>query len=180
MKNLKHSLKYGTIAGLVMCTSWVVMNIFFTTDGKLDFEKSEFSGYTFMILALTAVFMGVKAYRDQELNGLISFWKAFRVGLNIVLVASVIYVVAWCIYYPNFMPDFREQYMESQILKFEAEGLPAAEVKAKTDELAGFMKMYENPWVMVAMTFMEVFPIGLVVALISALILKRKAVKTSG
>jgi len=40
--------------------------------------------------------------------------------------------------------------------------------------MADFARMYKNPLINIAITFMEVFPIALVVTLVSAAILRRK------
>jgi hypothetical protein len=52
-------------------------------------------------------------------------------------------------------------------------------VRDKVDNIVrrakDFKKMYDNPAINVAMTFMEIFPIGLVVTLLSAGILRKKA-----
>jgi hypothetical protein len=41
-------------------------------------------------------------------------------------------------------------------------------------KIADFAKLYANPLFNVAVTFMEVFPVGLIVTLVSAAILRRK------
>lgn len=174
MNKLKISLIYGLIAGLVMTSSWWLFNLLFSSGEEFDFNQGEIIGYAAMLLALTAVFIGVKNYRDKQLSGIINFKNAFLTGLYIVLVASVIYVVGWMIYYPNFMPDFMDKYAAAQISEMETSGMPAAEIDARKTEMKEWMELYENPVIMAGMTFMEVFPIGLVVALIAAWILKRK------
>ena len=127
-----------------------------------------------MLLGLSAVFVGIKQHRDKAMEGKISFGGAFKVGLNIVLVASAIYVIGWMIYYPIYMPDFYQQYYDSQLLSYEQSGMSTDELASKRQEIEEWVSMYENPLIMAGMTFMEIFPVGLVIALISALVLKRK------
>ncbi len=179
MDKLKHALKFGTIAAAIMISGWLVSNWLFVPDeGELyDFETGEFLGYAAMILALTAVFAGIKNYRDKQLEGIISFKEAFIIGIQVVLVASVIYVIGWMIYFPNFMADFPEQYTTYQMREYEAVGLSGAELSEKKEEMAYWMELYQNPWAVAGFTFLEIFPIGLVVALISALILKKTPLK---
>lgn len=161
MKKLKHALKFGAIAGLVMTTSWWLTQLIFPQqDGAIyDFSKGELFGYAAMILALTAVFIGIKQHRDKALGGEISFKKAFVMGLYIVLVASVFYVVGWMIYYPNFMPDFADQYAEYQMQQYVASGLSQDEISQKQQEMQEWIEMYKNPLVMAGMTFGEIFPV---------------------
>lgn len=174
MNRSKTSLVYGIIAGIIMIASWFLFNLLFNSEGVVDFSQGAVIGYAAMVLALIAIFIGVKNYRDKQLNGAINFKQAFLTGLYIVLIASVIYVIGWMVYYPNFMPDFSDKYAEYQIQQFESSGLPAAEIEEKKVEMQQWMELYENPVIMAGMTFMEFFPIGLLGALISAFILKRK------
>ncbi|WP_421897403.1 DUF4199 domain-containing protein [Marinoscillum sp.] len=173
---LKKALQFGLIGGLVVITSWWITQLFFApAEGEpYDFSQGEFLGYLTMILALSAVFIGVKNYRDTTLGGVISFKKAFFMGLYIVLVASGIYVVGWMIYYPNFMPDFMDQYAAHQMQEYAKEGMSAGEIAVKQQEMKDWMELYENPLVMAGLTFMEIFPVGFLISAISAVILKKK------
>ena len=151
----------------------VIMNVL---DKEMtDVGIGEVIGYIAMLVALSMVFFGVRAQRNQS-NGIISFKKAFVSGLVIVLIASFIYVLGWMLYYPNFMPDFADEYFAAQIETLKSEGLAQAELQAKIKELEEFKTNYEKPTYMIFYTFMEIFPIGLIVAIISAIILKRKSI----
>ena len=55
-----------------------------------------------------------------------------------------------------------------------AKGDSAQAIEAATKEMARFKELYKNPFFNVGMTFVEVFPVGLIVTLISAAILRRK------
>lgn len=75
-----------------------------------------------------------------------------------------------------FLPDFMEKYAATAIAKIKASGASATEMKAQIAYMESMKESYKNPLFMIAITLMEVFPIGLFVALISALILKRSKV----
>ncbi len=173
---LKKALQFGLISGLVIIISWWITQLIFApAEGEpYDFSQGEFLGYLTMIVALSAVFLGIKNYRDTTLAGVISLKKAFFMGLYIVLVASGIYVVGWMIYYPNFMPDFMDQYSAYQMQEYAKEGMSAAEIAVKQQEMKEWMELYENPLVMAGFTFLEIFPVGLLISAISAVILKKK------
>lgn len=171
MEKIKHALKFGVIGGFIMIAGWWPGQLLFLQKegGTYDFFYLELFGYATMALALTTVFIGIKRHGDKELAGKISFKPAFVMGLYITFVASVIYVMGWMIYYPNFMPDFASQYAEHQM-----KGLSHDEVVRKQKEMQDWMRIYENPLAVVGITFMEIFPIGSVVALVSAFILSKK------
>jgi hypothetical protein len=56
----------------------------------------------------------------------------------------------------------------------QAKGSSAAELEAMKKQMAKFKVWYANPLYNVGMTFVEIFPLGLVVTLISAAILRKK------
>lgn len=159
-----------------MVASWFLSHQWLAADEEgTDLKMSELLGYLAMILAFTMVFLGVKNYRDQQLNGYITFGQAFLTGMYMVLVTSVIYVVGWMLYYPAFMADFPDTYLQSQLAELESSGLSGEDLAAKKNDIIAWMEWYKKPQNMAGMTFMEIFPVGLVVALISALIWKKKA-----
>lgn len=139
-----------------------------------NFEGNMLLGYASMILAFSLMFVGVKNYRDKYNGGIISFGKAFRIGLYITLVASTLYVLVWLVDYYVFIPDFMDKYSAHVINKAQNSGASANEIAAKTKEINTMKEMYNTPLMVVLLTYMEIFPVGLIISIISALILKRK------
>ena len=72
------------------------------------------------------------------------------------------------------MPDFMEKYAAKAIEGIKLSGLSADEIAKKVTEMEEMRENYKNPFIRIGYTLMEILPIGIVVALISALILKRK------
>jgi len=139
-----------------------------------DFQGSMWLGYSSMILAFSLIFVGVKNFRDKFNSGFVSFGQAFKIGLFISLIASSMYVIAWLFDYYLFMPDFMDKYSAHVLREATREGATAAELASKDSEISSMKEMYKNPLLVVLITFLEVLPVGLVISLISALILKRK------
>jgi len=166
-------LRYGLASGvLLMAMSSVMMTL--CMKGVIDFDNSELLGYTTMVLSFLLVFFGVKSYRDNVAGGVIGFWKAFQVGLLITLVTCAMYVLAWEILYYNFYPDFLDQYNALALAKMRAAGESEAAIQAATAQMADFAKLYANPLFNSAITFLEVFPVGLIMTLFSAAVLRRR------
>ena len=164
-------LVYGIIAGLIVAGMMAFSTGYYCTKG--DFEGGMIYGYSAMIIAFSMIFVGTKSYRDKYNGGTIQFGKAFRVGFLITLIASTIYVVGWLINYYCFIPDFMDKYAAAMIAKAKASGTSAEELAKKTAEMAQMKEWYKNPLFVILMTYVEILPVGLVVALISALVLKR-------
>ena len=173
----KQILTYGSIGGVVVLVLMYISKLVSTgSDGSFNFELAETLGYVSMIIALSVIFFGIKSYRDQDLSGQITFGNAFKVGILITLVASLFYIVGWMIYYhtTESAADFMNQYMEASVTKMEASGSTPEEISAFKKQSMDFAEAYENPLVMAGVTLMEIFPVGLVITLISSLILKKQ------
>ncbi len=166
-------LTFGLIAGTILAALMVGM-VPVCYSGAVDLDKSELVGYTSMVLAFVMVFVGIRSYRENNGGGAITFGRAFKVGILITLIACAMYVVAWEITYFNFVPDFGEKYAAHVIREMQTEGATAAAIAAKQKELIAFQKMYKNPLINVGFTLLEVFPVGLIVTLISAAILRKR------
>ena len=174
----KNIIIYGLIAGIIVSILMLFsVNSISHREGSFDYNRSLLIGYASMLIAFSLVFVGIRNYRDKYNAGVISFGKAFRIGIMIVLIASTIYVLTWLIDYFFFIPDFAEKYSAHMLDNLRASGASRAEIDKQTKELANFASMYKNPFYNAMMTYAEILPVGLVVTLISALILKRKSAK---
>ena len=164
MKNsiLKNGIFGGIIASIVM----IAMTLYMKT--YPDREPSSIIGFSSMLLAFIFVILGIKQQRETN-NGSINFGKALLTGLSISLVISTIYVLVWLLIYYNFFPDFLEQYSKIVLKNTSPE-----ELATKTAEMNQMKEWYKNPILVILLTLLEVFPIGIVVSLIGALVLKKK------
>ena len=171
-------LRYGLASGailLALCSVTLPLCL----NGTLDFDNSLVLGYTVMVLAFLMVFFGVRSYRDSIGAGAISFGRAFGVGLLISLITCAVYVIAWEIVYFNFFPDFMDKYSAHALARMRAAGESEAAIREAAAKMAEMAKHYKNLFYNIAVTFMEIFPVGLIVTLVSAAILRRKPRETA-
>jgi len=169
----KSIIIYGIIAGAITASWFIISLAIYKGNEEKQFENGMWYGYASMLLAFSLIFVCIKNFRDKHNQGFISFGQAFKIGLFITLIASTIYVVSWLIDYYFFIPDFMQKYSAIMINKMKAEGASQAEISKKTIEMAEFNKMYQNPFFNALLTYAEIFPVGLIVTLISSLILKK-------
>ncbi|HEY2171038.1 MAG TPA: DUF4199 domain-containing protein [Candidatus Angelobacter sp.] len=167
----KTILTFGLISGAV---STLMMMVTLPFAHKIGFNKSLVLGYTTIVLSFLLVYFGIRSYRDNAGNGQITFAKAFAVGISITLISCICYVVAWEIIYYNFMPNFMDEYGAQMVEKAKAAGASAAAIQAQVEQAKKYKELYANPLTNAAMTFIEPFPVGLVITLISAAVLRRK------
>ena len=168
----KTVLTFGLISGALSSLMMVATVPFAHTIG---FNKALIVGYTTIVLSFLLVFFGIRSYRDNVSNGQITFTKAFAVGISITLISCIFYVVTWEILYFNFMHNFMDNYGAQTIEKLKASGASPAAVQVQVQQLKKFKEQYENPLFNSLMTFIEPFPIGLAITLISAAVLRKKA-----
>jgi len=84
-------------------------------------------------------------------------------------------VGTWEIVYFKFMPGFAEKYAAHMVERAKTSGASQQKMDETERKAKQFTEMYHNPVINVALTFTEVFPIGLVVTQVSAGILRKKA-----
>lgn len=165
-------LIFGLISGAIS-SAMMFLTMPLINRGVINIDNGEVIGYTAIFLSFLLVFFGIRAYRESH-GGSISFGRAFAVGILITLISCVFYVASWEIIYFNFMPDFADKYAAVTVSRMHAKGASDAAIERKKKEMAEFKAMYANPLTNAAITFVEPFPVGLVVTLVSAGILRRR------
>ncbi|MBI1365640.1 MAG: DUF4199 family protein [Alphaproteobacteria bacterium] len=160
---------YGALAGLIV---GVPLSIFVIAAGGHDTQYGMLIGYLTMLVGLSAVFVAIKRRRDRELGGVIKFWPAFGMGLAISAVAGVIYVISWETATAVAHLDFASAYAKAMIAQQEAKGVGGEALEKFTAQMDEFKKNYANPLYRWPMTFAEIFPVGVLVSLISAGLLR--------
>jgi hypothetical protein len=168
-------LRYGTLAGVIVGAP-MLWRMLAAKPGDENPLGGMLIGYLVMVVALTAVFVGVKAYRDRVLGGAIRFLPAFAVGLGISAVAGILYVIAWEISIAFSSFDFSAFWKESMIEGAKARGASPEELQKTIAEANAFLVWYANPLYRMPMTFVEIFPVGVLVSLISAAVLRNSRV----
>ncbi|MGB8986044.1 MAG: DUF4199 domain-containing protein, partial [Candidatus Sulfotelmatobacter sp.] len=93
---------------------------------------------------------------------------------SITLISCIIYVVTWEVIYYNFLPGFWDAYGAHLVQKLTASGASPAAVQEKLQQVRKYKELYKNPFFNAVLTFIHPFPIGLVITLFSALVLRRK------
>ena len=162
---------FGLISGAIMSVMMVATLPFIN---RVGFDKGEVIGYTSMVVAFLLVFFGIRSYRDNVGGGTIGFGRAFAIGALITAIASVCYTATWEVLYYNFMPDFGAKYEQYELDRARAKGTSEAELAKMHADAQKFAESYRNPVYNSAITFLEPLPVGLVITLVSAGILRRK------
>ena len=164
-------LTFGLIAGAILS---VLMAATIPFVDRIGFDYGMVIGYTTMVLAFLLVFFGIRSYRENVGGGQISFGRAFGVGMLIVLIASIMYAITWVIIYFNFLPDFADKYIAHLLEKSRAAGASPEQLAAEAEKMNSMRWMFNNPLINAAVALIEPLPVGLVLTLVSAAILRKR------
>ena len=168
-------LKYGLIAGGIVSVIMLLGTVLWM-DAAFHSEYGELIGYTTMLIALSVIFFGIKSYRDNLSKGTVGFGKGVQIGLLITAIAAVMYAGSWEIALKtqpklgNYMEEYTAKYLE----KMKAQGASEAEVQKQAEEMAVWNERYKNPLIRFGMVMMEILPVGIIITLLSAAILRKK------
>ncbi|HEX8171027.1 MAG TPA: DUF4199 domain-containing protein [Thermoanaerobaculia bacterium] len=165
-------LIFGVISGLIS-SALMFLTLPFMHDQMVENGTGYIVGYTSIFLSFLLVFFGIRSYRENS-GGTISFGRGVAVGLLITLISCVFYVASWQVIYYKMMPDFADRYSAAEMNKLRKEGASAEQMAAKAKDMQQMKDILENPVLNVAMTFIEPFPVGLVVTLVSAAVLRKR------
>ena len=165
----KHVWKYGLLSGLTLA---ILLAVTVPFEHHAGARWSMVVGYTTMVLSLLIVFVGVKHYRDTECGGSITFARALATGLLMMLICCTCYVAMWEVLLATVEKGFAHEYSASLVKQAQHAGLQGAALQAKLAEARSFEATYANPFYSAAITLLEPLPVGLVMALVTAGILR--------
>lgn len=171
---LKTIVTYGIIAGLIVGVPLTVLTL--SMSGGQMMKWGMLVGYATMLLAFVTIFVAIKRRRDEVCGGVIGFWPALGLGLGIAFVASLVYVAAWELGQALSGADFATAYSNAMIARQRAAGMSGEALAKFTAEMAQFRTSYANPLYRLPMTFAEIFPVGVLVSLVAAALLRNSRV----
>jgi hypothetical protein len=140
-------------------------------------HSSEWLGYLIMVIGLSLTYIAIKQHRDNNLGGIITFSKAFQVGILVTLIACLFYVLSWEIFYQNAGENYILDYQNSYIENMRSSGESEQKINDFKNEMQSFATQYENFFFRIFITLLEILPVGFIITLISALLLKNKKSK---
>ena len=168
-------LRYGILAGLaeVICFALIWLFIYITNVGH---EVQGYIGYINIICPLLFVYFGIRYYRDGFNNGTISFLKALKIWLLIVIIPALSFALVETIYVLYLDPKFYETIMNYDIEQYR-KVLSPAEFAAKLKEVKQALALDKNPLFNFSMMFFTIAATGILISLVSALMLMRSVKK---
>ncbi|MBI9057907.1 MAG: DUF4199 domain-containing protein [Labilibaculum sp.] len=129
---IKHSFLFGALVGGVLILAALV---FYFKEMSINFDPQLRSINHFLIAS--GIFLGVRKYRDDELNGIINYGLAFSVGILIIGFASLFYSI-----FIYVLTSYYDSSIINEAIVFLEKGLNEAGYKDKDIDL--LMSMYKQ------------------------------------
>jgi hypothetical protein len=161
---------YGIIGGAIVSAMMLITMPMYKS-GTFNFDNGEITGYTTMVMV---IFFAVKSYRDKQSNGTITFWKGVQIGMLITLIAGVMYAFTWEYLFADMGDEFMGMMTEAHMTELKDGGASDADIQKAREEMASNMEYYKNPFIRFPITIVEILPVGIIISLISAALLRRK------
>ncbi|MBK8465622.1 MAG: DUF4199 domain-containing protein [Chloracidobacterium sp.] len=169
-------LTFGLIGGLIIAgLVWVTAIL--VERRAIGFERLEVVGYASMLIALSMVFFGIKSYRDNYSGGQLRFWKGVQVGVLISLIAGVLYwggATSYGVANPGFDERFMKQFSDLKVGKLQEQGASEDQIESAKAEVEMMAGLFKNPVLFFLICMVEIMPVGIIVTLISAGLLRKK------
>jgi hypothetical protein len=161
---LRTILTHGLIGGLI---AGGILSIIVTNFEGATGQYGMAIGYLVMLIGLSAIFLAIKRQRDIAGGGVIGFFPALGMGLAISVVAGIVYALCWDVALHIIGIDaFIDKFAGAM-----TDGKSGAELAKAQAEMASFRTTYHNPLFRLPMTFVEIFPVGVIVSVVSAALL---------
>jgi hypothetical protein len=146
---------------------------FFILMDRLSYEQLEVIGWLTMGLSMIFVFFGIRYYRNEKNNGVLSFGQGLKVGVLIVLFPAIFFGLFDVLYVEVFNPGWLDDYYNYQrelLIKKTAADKLADKLKTMENQ----KEFFANPLFQFLVMSLTVFVMGFIVTIISALALRRK------
>jgi len=161
----KTAFLYGFPAGLLVIGMMVASKTFF---GFNSSGPAMALGFLLIFLFLSLLFFGMRKYRNSH-GGTLKLSKALLLGLAMSLFAGIAYVIGSEIYLATIGQNFMAEYTDHLVSLQIADGVTGEALQSFKNDMASLLESYKNPGFRIPMTFfMEIFPMALFVAVISA------------
>jgi len=171
---LKVSGKYGAIAALLM-TAVIILPFWWQSPEALlqRMQLGQVVGYLTMLLAMGLIHFALREYRDKHRGGRLRFWEGCRLGVLTSVIAAGLFGLATVALYAAMGPERTDEFMRLYVAFAAGEQAAPEQLARAMEQYEAHRALYLNPWFQGLLMFATVLPIGLLVSLVSAWLLRR-------
>ena len=169
--------RYGLYAGVAELVLFVLLWLFIYITHISQGVQGAVS-WVNLLCPLIFVYFGIRYYRDRVNNGYISFLKAVKLGLLIVIIPAVSFAVIESVYVLVIDPNFYQNISLYDIEQYR-KTLPPAQFALKVKEIKDQVAIDNNPLYNFVMMVLTIGALGTLATLASALLLFRRKARTT-
>lgn len=127
------AIRYGLIGGLITIIYALLGIVTGFTNPSSGIAISIIAGIISFVIFIVVIVKGVGQHRDKELGGLISFGRAFLVGLVIALIMALLGKVFNYIYFNYIDPEYLANAVEGIREMYENMGMDESMIDASME-----------------------------------------------
>ncbi|MYD46712.1 MAG: DUF4199 domain-containing protein [Gammaproteobacteria bacterium] len=163
-------LLLGLIAGLIVAA----LTLLVTTVGNPTQPALFLLVIKYVTIAVVVFlfFFGIKSLSVRMRRGIIYVPPGIVVGFGIVALASLIYSMSWEVYYYSTDYQFAREVSQNLVQRAQLEGATAVEIATLMERNAKIVEAFANPFLRIAMAFLQMFVIGAVVSIVGAMLIR--------
>ena len=159
-----NALTWGIILGLVSIVYSVILYM-------VDQVFNQTLGYLSILILIAGLVISVKSYRDNVLEGEITFGKAFGFGVLVALVSAVLGAIYSYLLYTVIDPDLQKKMLEMAAEKMLEKGVPEGQI----DQALEITKRFMSPVITSIGAVFSGTLIGTIISLVVAAIFKKES-----
>lgn len=129
----KLAMTYGTYYGLAGVVSFM---IFYFMGTDIQSRVPQYVGYLIMVLFIV---LGIKAYRDEDLGGYISYGKSLGTGTLIALFGGIISGAFTVVFFTWIAPDMMDNIIAASQEKMLEDGMDEKSMEMALEYTRKFM-----------------------------------------
>lgn len=126
-------MNYGAYFGL---SASIIYLIFYFTGAEPDSKMPQYLGYLLQIIFIA---MGIVSYRDNELQGSITYGNSLKTGVLISLFGGIITGAFTVLFFTVIAPDMAQKIMDMTQEKMLEEGMSEEIVSSSLSYMQKFM-----------------------------------------
>ena len=161
----KNAMNWGLIVGVVMVIFSLIMYF-------LGLSLEKWVGYISYLIMIAGIVYATIQYRDNVLDGSISYGKALGFGTLVIMFASILSGLYAYVFYAYIDPEMITKMLEMAEEEMVNKGIPDEQIEMAIEMQSKFMK----PGLMSLLSIPSLTLIGFIISLITSIFLKKEKV----